>query len=75
MLEIVNVHYVIHDPNPSFGLFRKLVDFLGGEVAHQNACWCGTSRCSSWHQILLIRNMCYVRYHIALWGNCSIGQL
>ena len=35
----------------------------------------GSSHCISWYQIQLSLTTCHVRYHIALWGSRSIGQL
>ena len=35
----------------------------------------GSSRCISWYHIWLILTSCYVRHHVALWDNRSIGQL
>jgi hypothetical protein len=51
----------------------KLVSFAA--VAPFDAYGRGSSCCCSWYQIQLSLTMCYVRYHTALWDNCSIGQL
>ena len=55
-------------------LFSSAFSLSCAPVAHWNAFGRGSPRCSSWHQNPLILTR-YVRYHIALWDFCGIGQL
>ena len=49
--------------------------FCCAPVAHGDAYGRGSSHCISWYQKQFILTTCFVCYRIAVWDNCSTGQL